>query len=184
MKQTNPCPCHRISRVSAEGRSPFEITVNGVDRLDYGITVAGNWGTTASLTAGSLTSNSNIQFSGNLTGANTSGYFLGASFDTILTRHAAANWQLGAADAAAPVAQTLGVQSVVAGTSNTSGVNWALNGSVSTGSGTSGDIVLKTGGTGAGAAVQNAEVTALTIKGTTQNVVFAAGLVSSGTLPH
>ena len=161
----------------------FEITVNGVDRLDYGITVAGNWGTTASLTAGSLTSNSNIQFSGNLTGANTSGYFLGASFDTILTRHAAANWQLGAADAAAPVAQTLGVQSVVAGTSNTAGVNWALNGSVSTGSGTSGDIVLKTGGTGAGAAVQNAEVTALTIKGATQNVVFAAALVSSGTLP-
>ena len=22
VKQTNPCPCHRISRVSAEGRSP------------------------------------------------------------------------------------------------------------------------------------------------------------------
>jgi hypothetical protein len=144
--------------------------VNGVSVLNYGAT-AGTWTTTAAVTVGSVTSTTNMSFTGNITGVGgTSGYYLGASFDTILTRHAAATWQLGAADAAAPVAQTLGVQNVVAGTSNTAGASWTMNGSVSTGSGTSGDIIFKTGGTGAGAAVQNAEITALTIKGATQNV--------------
>jgi hypothetical protein len=56
-------------------------------------------------------------------------------------------------------------------------------GSLSTGTGTSGDLIFQTGGTGAAATVQNSAVTALTLKGATQNVVFAAGLVSSGTLP-
>jgi hypothetical protein len=79
----------------------------------------------------------------------------------------------GAADAASPVAQTLSVQSVVAGTSNTSGVNTTIIGSLSTGSGTSGDIILQTGGTGAGATAQNAATTALTVKGATQQCVFA-----------
>jgi hypothetical protein len=90
--------------------------------------------------------------------------------DTGFTRHGAAAFQLGQADAAAPVAQTLGSQSVVAGTSNTAGATLTINGSVSTGSGTSGDIVFKTGGTGAAATVQNSEVAALTIKGATQAV--------------
>lgn len=93
--------------------------------------------------------------------------------DTILGRNAAASLRLGAADAAAPVAQTLGVQSVVAGTTNTAGVNWTLRGSTSTGSGVSGDIILQTGGTGAGATSQNSFVTALTIKGATQQIVAA-----------
>ena len=81
---------------------------------------------------------------------------------------------LGANDAAAPVAQQFGVQSVVAGTSNTAGQNFTILGSLSTGSGTSGDIILQTGGTGAGATVQNSAVTALTIKGGTQLVQLNA----------
>jgi hypothetical protein len=162
----------------------FGIAINGVNKLDYGVTSAGVWTTTANVTMGTLTSTSNALIAGTIAGTtNNSLIQMGAANDVLLTRHAAANWQLGNADAAAPVAQTLGVQSVVAGTSNTAGVNWTLNGSVSTGSGTSGDIIFKTGGTGAAATVQNAEVTALTIKGATQNVVFAAGLVASGTLP-
>ena len=165
----------------------FEITVNGTNQLDYGITNgASHWTFNSSDTVhvGAIIVASNVIASGNVgSNSNTGLIDLGASTDTLLSRHCAACWQLGTADAAAPVAQTLGVQSVVAGTSNTAGANWTLNGSASTGSGTSGDIVLKTGGTGAGATVQNAEVTALTVKGATQNVVFAAGLVSSGTLP-
>jgi hypothetical protein len=90
--------------------------------------------------------------------------------DLMLTRSAAATLQFGLADAAAPVAQTLQAQSVVAGTSNTSGVNTTINGSRSTGAGTSGDIIFQTGGTGAGATAQNALVAALTIKGATQLV--------------
>ncbi len=87
--------------------------------------------------------------------------------DTFIGRRSAANVNLGVADAAAPVAQTLSVQGVVAGTSNTSGQPLTINGSQSTGSGTSGDICFQTGGTGAGATVQNTLVQALCIKGAT-----------------
>lgn len=80
--------------------------------------------------------------------------------------------RLGQANAASPVAQTLQVQSVVAGTSNTAGQPWTLIGSLSTGNGLSGDIILKTGGTGAGATSQNASVNALAIKGATQLIQF------------
>lgn len=98
----------------------------------------------------------------------------GGSIDTKLIRKAAANWQLGFADAAAPVAQTLSAQSVVAGTSNTAGALWKHVGSLSTGSGVSGDISFQTGGTGAGATVQNTAVDALVIKGATQNIRLPA----------
>ncbi len=85
----------------------------------------------------------------------------------------ASSMKFGNVDAASPTAITFSVQNVVAGTSNTAGVNWTLIGSLSTGSGTSGDIILKTGGTGAGSTAENAAVTALTIKGATQQVNFA-----------
>ena len=51
----------------------------------------------------------------------------GAS-DTYITRQAAANLHLGQAAAAAPVAQTLGVQNVVAGTSNTAVADFTITG--------------------------------------------------------
>lgn len=98
--------------------------------------------------------------------------------DTFLKRAAAATIQQGAADAAAPVAQGLRVQSVVAGTTNTAGVNWTFRGSLSTGSGASGDIIFQTGGTGAGATAQNAATTALTIKGATQVVQIATSFTA------
>ena len=64
--------------------------------------------------------------------------------DTYLTRKAAANTRFGAVDAAAPVAQTLSVQSVVAGTSSTAGADFTLTGSQNTGSGVAGNLVLAT----------------------------------------
>lgn len=67
--------------------------------------------------------------------------------DTYLTRKAAANFQLGDYDAAAPVAQTLSVQSVVAGTTDTAGADFTVNGSRGTGTAKSGNIVRKTGNT-------------------------------------
>lgn len=48
-----------------------------------------------------------------------------------------------------------------------------MRGSLSTGSGTSGDLVFQTGGTGAGTTAQNTATTALTIKGATQTVQIA-----------
>lgn len=65
--------------------------------------------------------------------------------DTIWSRAAAANWRSGAADAASPVAQTLSVQNVVGGTSNTAGATWTLRGSLGTSQGAPGRIHL-TGG--------------------------------------
>lgn len=103
-----------------------------------------------------------------------------AAFDTQLTRGgAAATIRQGAADAGAPVAQTLKVQNVVAGTADTAGQNWTHIGSLSTGSGASGDIIFQTGGTGAASTVQNTATTALTIKGATQSAIFAAAGVAS-----
>lgn len=93
-----------------------------------------------------------------------------SSTDTLITRKSAAVIQHGAADAAVPVAQGVSFQSVVAGTTNTAGVNATFTGSTSTGSGTAGDIIFQTGGTGAGSTAQNTQVTALTIKGATQQI--------------
>lgn len=92
----------------------------------------------------------------------TSGYFT-INGDTILSRKAAANWRFGAADAAAPVAQTLSVQSVVAGTSNTAGANLTITGSQGTGTGAGGSIIFQVAPAGSSGTAQNALATALTI---------------------
>jgi hypothetical protein len=93
----------------------------------------------------------------------TSGGITVSSPDLVLTRKAAANLQLGAADAAAPVAQKLTVQSVVAGTSNTAGTDLTISGSQGTGTGAGGKIILKTAPAGSTGSAQNALVTSLTI---------------------
>lgn len=88
---------------------------------------------------------------------------------TILSSVTAASWQLGAADAAAPVAQTLRAQSVVAGTSNANGANFTKIASLSTGSGTSGDHIWQIGVAPGGGSptVQATATTAAIIKGET-----------------
>jgi hypothetical protein len=84
-----------------------------------------------------------------------------------------ADFHLGLADAAAPVAQTLSVQSVVAGTSNTAGVNFSINGSQGTGTGAGGSLLFRTAPAGSSGTTQNALGTALAIT--------AAGNVGIGT---
>jgi hypothetical protein len=74
--------------------------------------------------------------------------------------------QLGQSDAAAPVAQTLGVQNVVAGTSNTAGANWTLKGSAGTGTGIGGDIVFQIAPAGGAGNAQNAFSEAFRINNT------------------
>jgi len=76
--------------------------------------------------------------------SNTASLIFGASNTVTLTRKAAANLRFGADDAASPVAQTLSVQSVVAGTSNTAGADWTLTGSQNTGSGLAGNLIVST----------------------------------------
>jgi hypothetical protein len=86
--------------------------------------------------------------------------------DTSLTRFSAANLHLGVADSATPIAQTLGVQNVVAGTSNTAGANFTITGSQGTGTGAGGSILFQTAPAGLTGSTQNALATAMTIAGT------------------
>ena len=84
-----------------------------------------------------------------------------------------ADFHLGLADAASPVAQTISVQSVVAGTTNTAGANLSINGSQGTGTGAGGSLLLRTAPAGSSGTAQNALVTAAAIT--------AAGNVGIGT---
>jgi hypothetical protein len=96
----------------------------------------------------------------------TAGLLPSSSPDTYITRKAERNLQLGAADAATALAQTLSVQSVVAGTtSNGAGADFKINGSQSTGSGIGGSIIFQTAAanSGGGATVQNTLATAMVI---------------------
>lgn len=81
--------------------------------------------------------------------------------------------QLGVADAAAPQAQTLQAQSVVAGTANTAGQNFTIQGSRSTGTGVGGSIIFTTSPAGSTGSTQNAATTELTIN--TTGTVIASG---------
>lgn len=123
--------------------------------------------------AGTLSVPSGITTASSITAGSTA--FFTWSGRGALTSTGAGNVQHGNTDAAAPVAQTVTFQNVVAGTADTAGTNTTLIGSRSTGGGTSGDIIFQTGGTGAASTVQNTAVTALTIKGATQAVVVASG---------
>ena len=87
----------------------------------------------------------------------------GSFNDTFLRRRGVANLQIGAADAAAPVAQTLSVQSVAAGTTNLSGTNFTIAGSQGTGTGAGGSIVFQTAPAGSSGTAQNGLSAALTI---------------------
>ena len=99
------------------------------------------------------------------------------STDLILTRSAAATLQIGAADAAAPVAQTIIGQSVVAGTSNTAGANLTIGGSKGTGSAAGGSLVFQVAPAGSSGTTQNSLTAALTIAST--KAVSAVGSITA-----
>lgn len=101
----------------------------------------------------------------------TSGNNINWNSDTYLGRVAAANIMFGQADAASPVAQTISVQNVSTGTSNTAGVTTTFAGSKGTGTGLGGDIAWQTAPAGSTGTTQNTLVTALRLKGTGQFVV-------------
>lgn len=88
-----------------------------------------------------------------------------ANQDVVLSKKAAAILQQGDVDAAAPVAQTSSVQSVVAGTSNTAGATRTYTGSQGTGTGVGGSHIFQVAPAGSTGTAQNALVTAFTING-------------------
>lgn len=110
---------------------------------------------------GAGTSYAKISNSGFTTGSNLAFSFSSTSdasggADTFIQRRNAANPQLGAADAASPIAQTLSGQSVVAGTSNTSGPAFTFQAPLSTGNATGGAFVFNSSYGGVSGTAQNA----------------------------
>jgi len=61
------------------------------------------------------------------------------------------------------------------GADNTAGANLTISGGLSTGNATGGEVVFKTGGTGAGGATENATTTALTIDNAQKTTLNVAG---------
>lgn len=81
----------------------------------------------------------------------------------IISSPAAAQFQYGAVDAAAPIAQLIRPQSVVAGTTNTAGVDFTLAGSKGTGTGIGGKFLFQLAPAGSAGTAQNAYVTSFQI---------------------
>lgn len=84
----------------------------------------------------------NVTITGDHIGSANGSRFMLRNGNTVLSSPGSAIWQLGAADAASPVAQTIGPQNVVAGTSNTAGSTFTINPSIGTGFGVGGNIVF------------------------------------------
>jgi hypothetical protein len=140
------------------------------------ITVAGRFGNVVLAVAdvSGAAPSANASFTG--TFGLSSATIVNWNADTFLGRAAAANIKYGAADAAAPVAQTISAQNVVAGTSNTAGANLTIAGSQGTGTGVGGSILLQTARAGTTGTAQNALTTGFTLDGNT-------GLASVNTTP-
>lgn len=138
----------------------FDIT-----RGNDAFAVFGGTGVGAGIQIG-LPQNAQLQWSNNTTEA-------AATARTIITSPASATVQYGAIDGVAPVAQIIKFQSG-SGT-NIVGQNTTITGSLSTGTGTDGDIIFQTGIKNGGSnAIPATATTALTIKGETQEVIYTA----------
>jgi hypothetical protein len=83
--------------------------------------------------------------------------------------------RLGGFDASTATAQTLSVQSVVAGTTNTAGANLTIIGSQGTGTGAGGSIIFQVAPAGSSGTAQNALITALAVNSTGQVTVSGQG---------
>jgi fibronectin-binding autotransporter adhesin len=151
----------------------------------------GTSGATVPLLGGANTFSANTTFSGTnntFSGAavtaiqvtsNSGGIRFRNDTNTVFRAAAAATYAFGAVDAAAPTAQSLQVQNVVAGNTNTAGATFTIQGSLSNGSG-GGDVVVNTTLSSAASGTQNTAATAMTFKGGTQDCIAGGFLGSSG----
>lgn len=157
------------------------LAVTGTANISGNTTVGGRVITTS---INNPATNSEIDFT-----TNTLTYFanthvfttsVGGIAGTPISIPVSATLQLGAADAAAPVAQTLQVQSVVAGTTNTAGADFSIYGSKSTGTGAGGSLKFYTSPAGSTGSAQNAGALAMTIDST--KLVTFNGAIAANTL--
>ena len=174
---TNSSATSLLMDLQIGGTSQFTVSKNG--------RIITNNGVFNSLSSGVLPTGNFVYFyaaGAVIATVTSSGFSIGGSNDVLLTRKAAANLQLGAADAVTPVAQTLSVQSVVAGTSNTAGAAFTITGSQGTGTGAGGSIVFQVAPAGGSGTAQNALAAALTIDSTKlATFAFAAAFPAGST---
>lgn len=168
---TNPAivfsSCGTNCGFTAPAANQWGLVVGGTTRLDYGISSGGLLTSTAGffVASGNLTITSTSQINWN-NGVN-------------LSAPAAASLQFGGANSGTPVAQNLKFQNG-SGT-NISGQNATIIGSLSTGTGTDGDIIFQTGIKNGGSnATAATPTTAVTIKGETQETIFTAPIRLKG----
>jgi len=189
---------------SASTSTLLDLQIGGVSQISFGgpaspgyihqngaaaVSASGNTFVRTNLGGGDLVTTVNDHIAlwngAELGWASVSAATFSSALDAKFTRSAAATIHLGAADAASPVAQTFGVQGVVAGTSNTAGSDFTLTGSQGTGTGVGGNIVFKVAPAAAGtASTQNALVTAFAIrqdKTVLQTPILVSALPTAGT---
>jgi hypothetical protein len=124
---------------TADGSTKVDVAINGAKTAE--------WTSAGEAITGVLTVSSTVTVGG----------------IAILSAPSSAILHLGAADAASPIAQTLGVQNVVAGTSNTAGADFKIVGSQGTGTGAGGRILFETAAAGGSGTSQNALTTPMYI---------------------
>lgn len=183
-----------LTALSSGSNAPINITTKGTGAINL---TAGSGGIVTS-TGGSITLNTTgsllVGTSGSYLVVNSvnlrvaSGVYYGIASssdnstlsDVVLRRNGAANWALGFADAATATAQTLSVQNVVAGTSNTAGANWTRNASAGTGTGVGGAHIWQVAPAGSTGTTQNSFVEAMRIAGSGA-IIFPSTVTSGGT---
>jgi len=94
------------------------------------------------------------------------------------TATATPSLQIGALDAASPVAQTIKFQDVAAGTSNTAGVNATIQAPAGTGTGAGGSLIFQVAPAGSSGTAKNAWATALTIA-SNKDATFTGGYLTA-----
>ena len=171
---------------SGTGENTTLIKTWGTQTLDYGIDISSPTYRTASIKAPNFTVNQvgtigavaaalSNSTAAALTFSNSAGGLSFRNGGTSLTSPATATLQFGLADSGTPVAQILKVQNG-SGT-NIAGQNFTIIGSLSTGTGTDGDIIVQTGvKNGTSGTVAATPTTALTIKAETLKVVMATNM--------
>lgn len=172
------------------GGSGTSIAINGATIGSYSAASIGSIGIFGATTTGPdvevlITGDTNARVALGVTTTDVARLSMGpgnAVRDLFLERAGAANLRHGAPDAAAPVAQSISVQNVVAGTSNTAGAAIAIKGSQGTGTGLGGSIIFQVAPAGSTGTSQNALATALTIDSTKLLTVPGAIAIGGATI--
>jgi hypothetical protein len=146
---TNSAAASLLMDIQIGGSSKFNIDRNGQPFATNSYQFMGGGGTYAGAFQITFISNGQANFNN----------------EAYITRRGSANLRFGQADAAAPVAQTLSVQSVVTGTpGNVAGQPFTITGSQGVGSGAGGSIIFQVARAGtAGATTQNTLLDVITL---------------------